>query len=429
MIYMNNQKTSASTLKILIISQHFPPEKSGNASRISDMAKYLVLDNCDVTVLAPHPSFPHDSFDKDWSISKKSIFNGVKLENLFAWQPASKDPGFVERMAYYLTFPLHAVIWTTLHHKQFDIIITSAPPIFTGFAGLSSKLIFKKKWVMDVRDLWINASISLGFLKQGSFFEKISRMYEQACYSRSDIISVTTQELGEDIVRTYKNISPLKVKVVPNGVDTAFFYPIQTEKKNQIIYAGNIGHAQDLENVILAMKKISDFYPLKFIIAGDGDIKEYLEGIVKDNGLEKFVEFPGLLPREDIPKMFCESLIGIAPLKKMKTLEYAVPTKAYEYMACGIPFVGSGEGEIRKLAERSGGGIISENSPESFADFIIELLSNTSRMDSMGTKGREFVEKHYSRQQIASGLKNNIYDIASGKKNQNAKGISHAEPE
>jgi glycosyltransferase involved in cell wall biosynthesis len=424
---MATKKTSSQKTRILIISQHFPPEKSGNASRISDMSKFLVGTDSEVIVLAPHPNFPHGSFKRKWIISEEHIVNGVHLKNLLSCQPDSIDPGFVQRMAYYLSFPFHAVLWSAFNYRKFDVIITSAPPIFTGFAGLSSKVLFRKKWVMDVRDLWINASISLGFLKKGSFFEKISRMYEQACYSKADIISVTTQELGEDIIRTYNGVSASKVKVTSNGVDTSFFYSLKMEKKNQIIYAGNIGHAQDLENVILAMKIINESYPLKFIIAGDGDIKAQLQEVVAKNGLEDVVIFSGLVPREEVPKLLSESLIGIAPLKKLKTLEYAVPTKAYEYMACGIPFVGSGEGEIRKLAEQSGGGIISENSPEAFAEIIMSLLSDSRKMEEMGCKGRDYVEKHYSRQQIASNLRSNIDTILFSNANADKiKGASYA---
>lgn len=421
------QKTSSQKTRILIISQHFPPEKSGNASRISDMSRFLARDESEVIVLAPHPNFPHGSFKRKWALSEEHVVNGVHLINLLSWQPASNDPGFIQRMAYYLSFPLHTVLWSTFNYRKFDVIITSAPPIFTGFSGLSSKILLKKKWVMDVRDLWINASISLGFLKKGSYFERISRMYEQACYSRADIISVTTQELGDDIIRTYNGISHSKVKVTPNGVDTNFFYPLKTEKKSQIIYAGNIGHAQDLENVIRSMKKINEHYPLKFLIVGDGDIKAQLQKLVAENGLEELVVFPGLVSREEVPKMLSESLIGIAPLRKLKTLEYAVPTKAYEYMACGIPFVGSGEGEIRKLAELSGGGIISGNSPDSFAETILALLSDNKKMEEMGKQGRNYVENHYSRQQIAANLKNNVDTIIF--RNPNAdkiKGASYA---
>ena len=265
---------------------------------------------------------------------------------------------------------------------------------------------------MDVRDLWINASISLGFLKKGSLLEKISRAYEQFCYSNTDMICITTEELGQDILRTYKKVDKRMMKITPNGVDTNLFYPLNIPKKNQIIYAGNIGHAQDLEDVILAMKKINEQFDLKLLIVGDGDIKGYLEKITVENGLTDFVEFPGLLPRKDIPKMISESLIGVAPLRKLKTLEYAVPTKAYEYMACGIPFVGCGEGEIRKLAEVSGGGIIAENNPDAIADAILYLLRNPEKRVIMGKKGWAFVNKHYSRQQIALSLKSNIESIA-----------------
>ncbi|WP_048046446.1 glycosyltransferase family protein [Methanosarcina mazei] len=170
-------------MKILVISQHFPPEKSGNASRIFDMCSHLQKMGEYVTVLAPHPSFPPSSFKRKWSVFESRKMNDVNIINLLAWQPKSQDPGFVGRMAYYLSFPLHAVIWIFFNFRKFDVIITSAPPIFTGIGGIPAKLIFKKKWVMDVRDLWINASISLGFLKKGSLFEKMSRVYEQFCYS------------------------------------------------------------------------------------------------------------------------------------------------------------------------------------------------------------------------------------------------------
>lgn len=395
-------------MRVLIISQHFPPEKSGNASRIFDMSSHLQKLGIDVTVLAPHPSFPSGSFKRKWVVSESRNMNGVKIINLLAWQPNSQDPGFIGRMAYYLSFPLHTILWILFNFRKFDVIITSAPPIFTGLGGIPAKLLFKKRWVMDVRDLWINASISLGFLKKGSLFEKISRAYEQVCYSNADMICVTTEELGQDIIRTYKTVDEKTIKITPNGVDTDYFYPLNVSKKNQIIYAGNIGHAQDLEDVILAMRKVNEQLDLKLLIVGSGDIKGYLEKVTLENGLTDFVEFPGLLPREEIPKLLSESLIGMAPLKKLKTLEYAVPTKAYEYMACGIPFIGCGEGEIRKLAELSGGGVIAENDPAAIANAILCLVKNPEKRAEMGRNGRIFVDQQYSRQKIAANLKSGL---------------------
>ena len=392
--------------RVLIISQHFPPEKSGNASRISDMSTHLHTFGSEITVLAPHPTFPTGSFERVWKCSSHEEVNGVNAVRLWTWQPASKDPGFVSRMLYYLIFPVHASFWILTHSKNFDLIITSSPPLFTHIPGWVAKTLFHKEWIMDIRDLWIDASISLGFLKKGSIAEKMSRSFERRCLEKTDQITVTTSELGERI--SSDNAIQNKIVLMSNGVNTAFFKPSSQPKKNQIVYAGNIGYAQDLELVIRAMKIISEKYPLKFIIAGAGDIKEHLEEVVKSEGLEEIVLFPGTIPREAVPQLIAESLIGVAPLKDISTLEYAAPTKVYEYMSCGIPFLGCGRGEIKRIAEESCAGVIAENNPNSIASELINIIDDPYNITKMGKSGREYVIKHYDRGIIALKLKDII---------------------
>ena len=86
--------------RVCIVSQHFPPEKSGNASRIHDTAAHLADLGFDVTVLAPHPTFPTGSFQRTWRRSDVQEVGGVRVVRLWTWQPASGDPGFLSRMAY-----------------------------------------------------------------------------------------------------------------------------------------------------------------------------------------------------------------------------------------------------------------------------------------------------------------------------------------
>jgi glycosyltransferase involved in cell wall biosynthesis len=113
-----------------------------------------------------------------------------------------------------------------------------------------------------------------------------------------------------------------------------------------------------------------------------------------------------------MPRLFSESLIGVAPLKKLQSLEYAAPTKVYEYMACGIPFIGCGAGEIREIADNSGAGIIAENSPEGIAEAILQLVNDLEKRDNMGESGRKFVEQRFTRKTIATNLKNLIERIS-----------------
>jgi len=392
--------------QVCIVSQHFPPEKSGNASRIYDTAVHLARLGIDVTVLAPHPTFPTGSFSRTWKRSNVQEVDGIRVVQLWTWQPGSGNPGFPSRMAYYLLFPLHAALWLLVNRSRFDAIVTSAPPLFTGIPGYILKRTSGVKWILDIRDLWIDASISLGFLREGSIYERMSRRFEQMCLARADLVGVTTEELGRRISSRYRVTAPMEL--MPNGVNTDFFRPNNGRKKRQIIYAGNVGHAQDLDKVALAVKSMNGTYNLKFLIVGDGDTRENLERLVKAESLTGSVVFTGTLPREEIPRLLSESLVGVAPLKRLENLEYAVPTKAYEYMACGIPFVGCGCGEIAHLARESGAGVIADNTPEAIAATLSALLDDPEKMEEMGRRGREYVAEHYDRRSVALKLKQYI---------------------
>jgi colanic acid biosynthesis glycosyl transferase WcaI len=408
---MDSLKELLMPSRILIITQHFPPENSGNASRIYDLSRNLVSLGSEVIVISPFPNFPQGRFKKTYKRYTYREIDGIHHYSIFAWQPTYINPSFVSRISYYLTFPIHAIWWALLKRKEYDVIITSSPPIFSGIPGYIIKKITRKKWLFDVRDLWIDASVELGFLKKKSFFEKISRWYERICYHNCDLITVTTEEIRRRIADTY-NISIDKLRILSNGVDTKVFKP-STVKKNRIIYAGNIGHAQDLEKFILAVKKVNEKFSLEFYLVGDGDIKNDLLELVKKENLENIVFFTGSLEREKIPGLIAESLIGVAPLKNLQSLNYAIPTKVYEYMSCGIPFIATGRGEIEDLAKSCKAGAIADNSIESIYKVMTGLLENKKLIDEMGDKGRDFAEKYYNRKKIAEHLLYNIDHVVS----------------
>ena len=395
--------------RILIITQHFPPDNSGNAFRIYDLSRNLVELGCEVIVISPYPTFPHGRFKRVWKRYSYRDIDGIKHYQIFSWQPSYKNPNFVSRISYYLTFPLHAISWALLKRKEYDVILTSSPPIFSGLPGFIIKKITRKKWFFDVRDLWIDASIELGFLKKNSFFEKISRVYERICYHNCDIITVTTEEIKKKIADDY-NIPIKKISILSNGVDIKLFKP-SSVKNNRLIYTGNIGYAQDLEKIILAVKKVNKNFPLEFYLIGDGDIKNDLIELVKKEGLENIIIFITTLDREKIPTLIAESLIGIAPLKDFVSLRYAIPTKVYEYMSCGIPFLATGKGEIEYLIKISKAGILAENDINSIYKKIINLIENKKMIIEMGDNGRQFVEKYYDRKKIAKDFLQYIENV------------------
>ena len=394
--------TDTDAESVVIVSQHFPPDKSGNASRIHDTAKHLTTEGWDVTVLAPPPAFPHGQFERSWTRKRTREQDGVTVHNLWAWQPTAEDPGFVSRMAYYVLFPLHALLWLLLNYRDVDAIITSSPPIFTGLAGLPFGLVGRTPWIVDVRDLWIDASVGLGFIEEGSLAERLSRRYERQVLAMADRITVTTSVLGDRLADQYQ-LDRDKIVHLPNGVDTDEFKPSDSDSEPTIVYTGNVGHAQDLESCIQAMSLL-EHSDATLKIVGDGDIKGNLEELVREENLHDTVEFTGLVPREEIPAILEEAMIGIAPLKSSETLEYAAPTKVYEYMAFELPIVATGVGEIEALIEDSEAGVITDNNPTALAKAFEELLDDPEQRTDLGRNGRDYVETYYDRGSIAQKL-------------------------
>ncbi len=355
-----------------------------------------------MTVLAPPPAFPHGQFERSWTRKRTRKQDGVTIHNLWAWQPTTEDPGFISRMAYYVFFPLHALLWLLVHYRDVDAIITSSPPIFTGIAGIPFGLLGRTPWIVDVRDLWIDASVGLGFIAEGGLAERLSRRYERWVLSMADRITVTTSMLGDRLADRYL-LDRDKIVHLPNGVDTEEFKPTDSEPEPTIVYTGNVGHAQDLESCIQAMSRLE--HPNATLkIVGDGDVKGELEALARKEGLNRAVEFSGLVPRKKVPKILNEAMIGVAPLKSDDSLEYAVPTKAYEYMAFGLPVVATGVGEIKSLMDESDGGYHLENDPEKMANVFQTLLSDWELRTEMGKRGREHISNKYDRSMIAKKL-------------------------
>lgn len=210
--------------RVVFVTQAYPPDRGGNAARIHDVATHLDDGEWDVSVLAPPPCYPPGEFDRSWRRARTETVDGVAVHRLWSWQPQAENPGTLSRLSYYLLFGIHAIAWLVWNRRRYDAVVTTTPPISTGAPGLVATAL-GKSWVVDVRDLWIDASISLGYLEAGSALERVSRRFQRLVLHAADRVSVTTETLGESIERTYGSSLGAKTIVVPNGVDVERFVP------------------------------------------------------------------------------------------------------------------------------------------------------------------------------------------------------------
>jgi glycosyltransferase involved in cell wall biosynthesis len=420
--------------RVVFVSQMYPPEKGGNPSRIHDTAVHLRDEGWDVTVLAPPPSYPPGEFERTFRRASTDTIDGVTVHRLWTWQPRGDDPGMKSRLPYFLLFAIHALLWLLRNVRRYDVVVTSTPPISTGAPGLLTAAL-GKPWVVDVRDLWIDASISLGYLEEGSLIERVSRRFQRTVLHAADRVTVTTEGNGRRLRQTYGQSLGDKLLLVPNGVDTTTFRPAGDEATTDdrdaadrpptVVYTGNLGSAQDLESCVRAMAHL-DHEDAVLKLVGSGDRKAALQRLVTDLDLDDRVEFTGTIPREEVPGVLARATVGVAPLKDSEELAYAMPTKVYEYLACKLPVLVTGRGEVERFVEESGGGVHAANDPERIAERLDELLADPERRRRLAERGHEHVTAQYGRHAIAGRLSDELEALLDAQTAGTSRSVAHA---
>ncbi len=435
--------------RVVFVSQMFPPETGGNASRIHDTATNLG-DDWRATVLSPPPTLPPGTFDRSRRRASTERVDGVTVHRLWTWQPTGENPGLVRRLPYYLLFGLHAMLWLLWHRRRYDAVVTSTPPISTGAPGLVAAAL-GAAWVVDVRDLWIDASISLGYIAAGSPLERLGRRFQRLVLHTADGITVTTPTLGDAIAEQYGSDLAAATVLLPNGVDTDAFRPTDPTEANAftsatdaregrpnaagdpggfdvdtaatgppatdggvptIVYTGNLGSAQALAACVRAVPHLDSDAVLRLV--GGGDVAGDLRTLAEEIGVTDRVRFDAPVPREAVPALLRDATLGVAPLADADALSYAMPTKCYEYLACGLPTVVTGPGEVERFADRSGGAVHVEPDPEALAAAFDDLLADPATRELMARRGRAYVVEHHDRRRLAGRLADTLSAILAG---------------
>lgn len=377
-------------MELVIFSQAFPPEKGGNASRMGDLCRYLTKFGVKVTVVSAIETYPFGTFPKKFKLVKKD----GNVIRFFTYQP-KKDASTIERALYYTFFPIFASIWLILNKELTDTILITSPPPQMYIVALTGKIL-KKKVIVDIRDLFLDVSVSLGFIKKGSVVERIFRFLESKALQSADAVTLVTPRIRRQVIEEY-GIEATKCRIVPNGVDLETFKCDNSRRTLQMVYTGYFGHAQDFETFLEGYALVDEEGRIPLILAGSGEnLKGTLEKAEK-LGLSRWVRYIGILSRKDVVNLLCSSTLGVAPIKADESLKYAIPSKIYEYFACGLPFVGIGIGEIEQIAKESRAGCVGRT-PDEVADCIKKLLN--SNPQKMKIRALRYVSQ-YSRETSA----------------------------
>lgn len=389
-------------MRLLILTQYFPPETGAPQARLSEMALLLKQAGVEVEILTAMPNYPagkiHDAYLGKFFM--RDTWKGIPLVRSFIYP--TKNPGTIPRLLNYFSFVISSFIAGIFMAKKADVILVESPPLFLGMSGFMLSAFKNAKMVFNVSDLWPETAVALGLYARDSRLVKVAEALEKFLYRHS--AACTAQSFG--IARGILEKDPAAhVSLIPNGADCDVFSParrVKTDTRTVVGYAGLIGIAQGIRVVTDTAKLLENHKDIVFVIAGDGPEREELQKQAGPN-----VVFTGLLAKEKMPETVASFDMTIIPLKAH--IPGALPSKMYEAMASEVPVILAAEGDPRELLARANAGIhVDYDSPQQIADAVLKLKNDETLRRKLGQAGRDYVLMHHTRAKIAEKLHNTL---------------------
>lgn len=407
-------------LKILFHTHFYAPENGPAEKRVKGLASNLLKKGHKVGVITGFPSYPTGIKSDEYKnkMYMKEEIDGIKIYRYYTY--ASPKRTTLNRLLNYFSFLISSIFFI-FNKDKYDVIITTSPPLFIALAAYIISRIKKMLLIFDVRDIWPDIAIEMGFLEKKSLYSKVLENIAQFMYKKSDLIFVVSQFKEKSLEK--KGINQSKLKYISNGFDKEFL-EIQIKKnliqkydlknKKTIIYTGIIGLAQGLDVIIRLAEKCME-EKIQFLMIGDGVEKERLESEVKGKKIEN-IEFLGLQPHENIRTFLEYAHMSIIPLLN-KNLKDSVPTKLFEALGVGCPVFLISEGESREILKKSKGGIgVSPDNFEQIKEKFNMMLEKEKNFFCEINYTRGYVLKNYSRDMITQKLEEEVKILVQTKK-------------
>ncbi len=382
-------------MRILIVSQYFPPEVHGPSARLGAFAGGLAKLGHQVEVVCEVPSHPAGVVAAGYGghfVDRRRL-DGYDVN--YVWVHATPSKRTMSRVANYASYQLTATLVGAVRRRP-DVVFASSPPLSVGCVGSALGFRFRVPWVLDVRDLWPDAAIAVGEMEDGRLFRMVSRV-ERGLYRSAAAITATT----EDFVKEIEGRGGAgKVTLVRNGTDARFLAggleePDFTELGERDgrftwTYAGNLGFAQGLETAVEAAGQLGDGFRL--IMIGTGPRRSELMRMAEALS-PGTVEFREPVPYERAARLLRASdalLVSLAP-----GFDGYVPSKLFDCCAMARPVVLASAGEAVDLAEEAEAALcVPPADPEALAGALRALAEDADLRGRLAVGGREFAERN-----------------------------------
>ncbi len=394
-------------MKILFITDNFPPETNAPATRTYEHCVEWVKKGAEVTIITCVPNFPQGKVYEGYRnrLYQTETIDGIKV--IRVWSYITANEGFVKRVLDYVSFAFMA-FWVGLFQKH-DIIIATSPQFFTTWTAVGISKIRRKPWIFELRDLWPESIRTVGAMKQSRVLDWLEKV-ELWLYKDATRVIAVTDAFKQNLIE--RGVEAQKIDVVTNGANMDLYVPKEKEKvllsslgldgKFVIGYIGTHGMAHSLDFIVTAIEKVKD-PDIHFLFVGGGAVKQRIVETAKELALQN-VTFLDPISKEEVPDYLSIIDVSLAPLKKSDTFKTVIPSKIFEASAMRKPTLLGVEGQAQKIIEAYGAGVCF--SPEDEGDFLdkLKLLKEDKDLYQSCLVGCEELAKDFDRKILADKM-------------------------
>jgi glycosyltransferase involved in cell wall biosynthesis len=413
-------------MKVLSFNAYYTPEFAASLFLEEDIAEGFAKAGLENEMYVPTPSRGvSDEVREEYKSKKEEFFFDNKLRVVrYDLMKEGKNP-FLRALRYFLQNYKQYKCGT--HAKDIDVIFCgSTPPTQGLMAGYVKKKLCKKykkyvPFVYNLQDVFPDSLVGTGLAKKGGLLWKIGRKVEDKTYKNADKILVISQDFKRNLLE--KGVPEEKIEVVYNWVDTNKISPIAKDENPlyeefdisrdgfNVVYAGNLGNAQNVMLLIDAAKKLKDYARIKFIIFGSGGMEQELKNEITEHQLQNVKMLP-LQPVERVPMVYSLGDVCVVACKKGLGGS-AMPSKTWSIMACERAVIANfDEGELKSIIEDNECGVFTKaGDTEAFVDSIVRLCEIPSLCLNMGKNGRRFVMENLEKEICTKKYVEAIYSV------------------
>lgn len=408
-------------MRVIVLSQWYPPEPE---SKIHLLARDLVARGHEVTSVTGYPNYPtgkiYPGFKMRWR--QWEVRDGVRVLRLPLYP--SHDRSGARRALNYASFAASGCLLGPLLAGPADVMWVYHPPLTIGLPAWLLSLTRRIPFVYEVQDMWPETLSATGMFSSDRAAKLLAAL-ARFIYRRATAITVSSPGFKRNLVE--KGVPAEKVHVISNWADEETFSPVAPDLalaevhglagKFNVVFAGNMGAAQGLDNLLEAAAKLRDLPAVQFVLIGDGVDVGRLKLEVQQKLLTN-VRFIDRQPATRMPYFFALADALLVHLRRDPLFEITIPSKTIAYLACERPIVIVAEGDAAAVVRQAGAGVTCRpEDPAALADVVRTMFGmGLEERRRMGQAGRQAYLRNYTRRNLMDRYEALLSSVAAGDK-------------